>query len=197
MLIGTIGSRVNPAQKEVSAMLNAKKLLCVLLSGLALVWMTPRACGATLGSGRLHLSGTYEFQGNLRNVDGRPVAISGNLDFDWLGDISGEALASLGRRHSPDANCNLLVMGNYAPDQQTYLATLTLTPVTTGCPFRHDETLEVRITPGDAEGTLYLNQISPGHHELSGLAKMESPGPVSAIEMPFAVDTQTEPRLDP
>jgi hypothetical protein len=150
-------------------MLNAKKLLCVLLSGLALVWMTPRACGATFGSGRLRsLSGTYEFQGNLRNVDGRPVAISGNLDFDWLGDISGEALASLGRRHSPDANCNLLVMGNYAPDQQTYLATLTLTPVTTGCPFRHDETLEVRITPGDAEGTLYLNQISPGHHELSG-----------------------------
>jgi hypothetical protein len=165
-------------------MLNAKKLLCLLLSGLALVWLTPKACGAAFGSGRRRtLSGTYQFQGTLKNVGGRSVAISGDLDFDWLGDISGEALASTGRRHSPDANCNLLLMGKYAPDQQSYLATLTLTPVTTGCgAFRHEKTLQVRIIPHDADG------ISPGDYELSGLARMESPGPVSAIE---AQRTQT------
>ncbi len=173
---------------------NTKKLLCLLLSGLALVWMAPTACGAASGTGELRsLSGTYQFQGSLKNVGPRSVPITGNLDFDWLGDISGEAVASMDRRHSPDANCNLLLMGNYAPDQQTYLATLTLVPVSTGCSFRHDETLQVRITPDDADRRLYLNQVKPGHPEFAGVAKMESLGPVSAIEM---LSSGTDPYPD-
>lgn len=163
-------------------MLTTKKLISLLLFTLALVWITPNVCAITSsGDSTRSLSGTYHFHGSLKNRGGRSIPVSGDLDFDWLGDISGEAVSSLStpRRDSPpEVVCRFLIMGNYVLDQQNYAATLTFSPVSTACPFRQDETLHVTIVPHHDKGAIELSQIGPGRHEFSGLARLESPGPL-------------------
>jgi hypothetical protein len=75
------------------------------------------------------LSGTCSFRASFKHPSFRAY---GDLYFDWLGDISGEALAVFqDRTGKPARDCDLLIAGEYslAKDPGVYSATLTLTPV--------------------------------------------------------------------
>jgi hypothetical protein len=121
-------------------------------------------------TGTNDLSGTYRFRGSLE-----PFAASGFLDFDWLGDISGEAVANRisGTRHE---HCDVLISGTYSPGDspQVYNATISITPVL--CPIKPKK-LSVRIIRRNGID-LQLVSSSRSNEQLLGYAKLESPGPL-------------------
>src|ERR1700687_2336338 len=110
------------------------------------------------------VSGTYSFRASFKHP---PFQVYGNLDFDWLGDVSGEVLAVSHERGGKAArDCDLLIAGDYsfAKDSGGYDATLTFTPVSADCPINHgrDETLRVHIVRRNDRGDLDLIEISTG-----------------------------------
>jgi hypothetical protein len=124
-------------------------------------------------SGTNDLSGTYRFRGSLESF-----SASGFLDFDWLGDISGEAVAhpTSGTRSQ---HCDVMISGTYSPGggPQVYNATISITPVL--CPINggKPKTLTVRMIRRNGHD-LELVSSAMSHEQLLGYAKLESPGPL-------------------
>jgi hypothetical protein len=121
----------------------------------------------------------YSFRASFKHPS---FQMYGDLDFDWLGDISGEALAVFHERSGKAArDCDLLISGDYslAKDPGVYSATLTLTPVAADCPINHgkSETLRVNIFRRNDRGDLDLIETSSSDHRLFGVATLQSPGP--------------------
>jgi hypothetical protein len=121
------------------------------------------------------LSGTYRFRGSL----GKSFTASGYLDFDWLGDISGEAIAS-GMPGSKHERCDVMISGAYSTGDhpRVYNATISITPVS--CPINggKSKTLKVRVIQRNQQGDLDFVSSSPHNEQLLCFAKLESPGPL-------------------
>jgi hypothetical protein len=125
------------------------------------------------------LSGTYSFRASFKHPS---FQMYGDLDFDWLGDISGAAVAVFHERSGkPARDCDLLISGDYslAKDPGLYSATLTFTPVAADCPINHGkgETLRVDIFRRNDHGDLDLIETSSSDHRFFGVATLQSPGP--------------------
>jgi hypothetical protein len=71
--------------------------LCILVGMVAVLsgaLVTPGARAATVRPWpSLRFAGNYAFRGSIQDRQGRFFSLSGTLDFDWLGDISGEVSA--------------------------------------------------------------------------------------------------------
>jgi hypothetical protein len=130
-----------------------------------------------------NLSGSYSFHASF----GRPAfQVYGDLDFDWLGDISGEAVAVSREPASKSVRkCSLLISGDYtlASGSHGYKARLTFTPVDPSCPIGHgkEKTIEAEIVRHDGRGDLDLIETSPSEDHLLGMATLQSPGPFWSV----------------
>jgi hypothetical protein len=156
--------------------MSLKRILTLALGAVAIGLVASLVFIPTLKeSGTYDLSGTYRFRGSFE----RSFTASGYLDFDWLGDISGEAAANStpGSNHEP---CDIMISGTYSPGDHwgVYNATINITPVS--CPINDDKpkTLKVRITRRNEHGDLDLVSNSAPDEQLLGFAQLESPGPL-------------------
>ena len=133
-------------------------------------------------SGARELSGTYGFRAFL---EGRhhSCAERGDLEFDWLGDVSGQAVAApagQGAASTP-GRCDVLISGTYSPTASPgfYKARVTLTPVNPDYPIDHgrEQTLKLRIFPRGGRDEFKLLARAHSHRELIGVAKLQTRGP--------------------
>jgi hypothetical protein len=130
-----------------------------------------------------NLSGSYSFHASFEHP---AFQAYGDLDFDWLGDISGEAVAvSHEPRRRPARKCNFLISGDYtlARDSSGYEARLTFMPVDPSCPINNgkEKILRVKIVRRNGHGDLDLIETSPSEGHLFGMAMLQSPGPFWSI----------------
>jgi hypothetical protein len=125
-----------------------------------------------------NLSGSYSFRASFEHP---ALQVYGDLDLDWLGDISGEAVAVSHEPDRPVRKCNLLISGDYtlASGSGDYVAKLTFTPVDPACPINHgkDRTLRAKIVRRNGRGDLDLIETSPSEGHLFGMATLQAPGP--------------------
>jgi hypothetical protein len=130
-----------------------------------------------------NLSGSYSFHASF----GHPaVQAYGDLYLDWLGDISGEAVAVFHEPGSrPVRKCNFLISSDYtlARGSGGYDAKLTFTPVDSTCPINNgkEKTLRAKIVRRNGRGDLDLIETSPTEDHLFGMATLRSPGPFWSI----------------
>jgi hypothetical protein len=130
-----------------------------------------------------NLSGTYNFRASFAQP---ALQAYGDLDLDWLGDISGEAVAV---SHEPGGKpvheCEFLISGDYslARGSGGYVAKLTFTPVDATCPINHgkEKTLRAKIVRRNGHGDLDLIETSPLENRLFGTATLQSPGPFWSV----------------
>ena len=130
-----------------------------------------------------NLSGSYSFHASFEHP---ALQAYGDLDFDWLGDISGEAVAVFHEPGSrPVRKCNFLISGDYtlARGSGGYDAKLTFTPVDSTCPINNgkEKTLRAKIVRRNGRGDLDLIETSPTEDHLFGMATLRSPGPFWSI----------------
>jgi hypothetical protein len=150
----------------------------------ALVLATQGSLASMLnGLNTYNLSGSYSFHASFEHP---AFQAYGNLDFDWLGDISGEAVAvSRQPRVRPVRKCKFLISGDYtlARDSGGYEARLTFMPVDPNCPINNgkEKTLRVKIVRRNGHGDLDLIETSPSEGHLFGMATLQSPGPFWSI----------------
>jgi hypothetical protein len=128
------------------------------------------------------LSGTYSFRALVKGRR-HSCAERGHLEFDWLGDVSGQALAVPGKRGvaSTPGRCDVLISGTYSPAAKpgAYKAEVTLTPLSPDYPIDHGkgQTLALRIVPRGGHGNFELLAFAHSHRELLGVAELRTRGP--------------------
>jgi hypothetical protein len=156
--------------------MSRRSILTLALGAVAIGLVTSVVFIPTLKeSGTYDLSGTYRFRGSFEHS----FTASGYLDFDWLGDISEEAVAS-GTPRSKHEPCDIMISGTYSPGNhaRVYNATINITPVSCSVNGGKPKTLKVHIIRHNEHGDLDLVSSSPPNEQLLGFAKLESPGPL-------------------
>lgn len=162
---------------------SAGKLLAALVVSLVILSAAGNTrASAFRGSDARGLSGTYSFRALLK---GRHHSCTerGVLEFDWLGDVSGQAVSTPAKRGAAPTpgRCDVLISGTYSPTANpgSYKARVTLTPVNPDYPIDHgrDQTLKLRILPRGGRGDFELLARALSHRELIGMAKRQSRGP--------------------
>lgn len=162
---------------------SAGKFLAVLVVPLVILSAAGNARASVFrGSGAPGLSGTYSFHALF---EGRhhSCAERGVLEFDWLGDVSGQAISRPARRSAAPApgRCDVLISGTYSPaaNPGSYKARVTLTPVNPDYPIDHgrDQTVKLSIFPRGGRGDFELLARARSDRELIGMAKRQSRGP--------------------
>ena len=115
--------------------------------------------GASAMVAPVTLKGFYTLRGVLEDLRGHYISLSGSLDFDWLGDISGEG--SLHEHSSSGNSCHVLMKGTYesTKDPLVLVAKITLVPVYGHCSEELDgeRNWTISITRGKP-GVLVLSQ---------------------------------------
>jgi hypothetical protein len=156
--------------------MSLRSTMMLALSALAIVVGASLVFIPTLKeSGSYDLSGTYRFRGSF----GKSFTASGYLDFDWLGDISGEALAS-NTHESKHESCDVMISGTYSPGEHrgVYNGTISITPIL--CPVNggKSKSLRVRMIRRNDHGDLDLVSSSQPGEQLLGFAQLKSRGPL-------------------
>ena len=134
-------------------------------------WFSPR------------LSESYAFRGSFQDRQGRFFSFSGTLDFDWLGDISGEASAHRrGGETASGTSCPTMIEGSYkrTQDSQIVDGIIEVMPVDGSCGMKLNKfhSWRIDIIPGAVLGNFDLVQRSQSAPWFVGVAKPE-PGLVS------------------
>jgi hypothetical protein len=154
-------------------------LLAMIVMSFLLMMVSRTDAAATQSLTPTRLSGRYLFSGSLGNLPGQYDSISGSLNLDWLGDISGQGLARrIGRGVSSEASCRILMEGTYKPtkDPLVMAGTITLIPIYGDCSgeLGKQHSWTIRIEPGAKSGSLNLNQISASGPSFIGIATSET-----------------------
>ncbi len=156
--------------------------LCILVgmvAGLFGALVTPGAHAATVRPWPLlRFAGNYAFRGSIQDRQGRFFSLSGTLDFDWLGDISGEVSAHRRGGKTPSGtSCDAMIEGSYkrTQDPQIVDGIIEVIPVDGSCGLSltkvHSWTID--IMPGSMRGDLDFVQRSQSSPWFVGVAKPE------------------------
>jgi hypothetical protein len=158
-------------------------IICVLLAMMVMSFLLMRAsrteAAATQSLTPTTLSGPYAFSGSLGNIPGQYESISGSLNLDWLGDISGQGWARrIGRGVSSEASCRILMEGTYKPtkDPLVMAGTITLIPIYGDCggELGKQHSWMISIEPGAKSGALDLSQILASGPWFIGIATSQT-----------------------
>lgn len=161
--------------------------LCILIgmaAGLSCAFITRGAHAATVRPWfSRRLGEIYTFRGSFQDPQGQFFSLSGTLDFDWLGDISGEASAHrLGDETVSGAPCHAMIEGSYkrTQDPQIVDGIMEVIPVDGSCGMSLNKvhSWRIDILPGSMPGDFDLVQRSQSSPWFVGVAKPE-PGLVS------------------
>lgn len=163
------------------------RALCILIgmvAGLSGAFITPGAHAAIVGPWfSPWLSGSSAFRGSFQDRQGRFFSFSGTLDFDWLGDISGEASAHRrGGETASGTSCHTMIEGSYkrTQDSQIVDGIIEVIPVDGSCGMRLNKfhSWRIDIIPGPMLGDFDLVQRPQSAPWFVGVAKPK-PGLVS------------------
>lgn len=160
----------------------AAKIPVALVASLVIVLAAASARASEAGKiDAPRLSGTYSFRALVRGRH-HSCAEHGDLEFDWLGDVSGQAMARPGAHRAGDATrCNLLISGTYSSTAKrgVYTAEVTLMPLSPNFPIDdgREETLKMKIVPRDRRGDLDLLASARSRQKFVGEARLQSRGP--------------------
>lgn len=152
-------------------------VLIVVLTGTLGLFAAPGAYAGMYSVSPAQISGNYAFHGSAEDHRGRLVSLSGDLSLDWLGDISGEALAS--RSHAFVAgSCDVLIDGSYThtKDPQIVAGTIRITPGYGNCStgFSKRRIWRVDIVSGTRIGRLELIPQRQSRRFFEAVATRES-----------------------
>jgi hypothetical protein len=155
-------------------------VIYVLLTIVAARCLPAMASGvdATTNIAQLKLKRFYTLRGFLEDSPGHYVSLSGNLNFDWLGDISGEgSIHPNGRLLSNEGSCHVLMEGTYKPtkDPLVMAGSITLVPVYGHCSeeLGRDRNWTISIVR-EAPGELDLGQNSVSGREFTAVASRQT-----------------------
>jgi hypothetical protein len=121
--------------------------------------------GATANLVPLTLNRFYTLRGFIEDSAGHYVSLSGSLNFDWLGDISGEgSIHRHGPRLSNEGSCHVMIEGTYKPtiDPLVVAGSITFVPVYGDCSEELGRKRNLRIS---------IVRAAPGELDLAGCGK--------------------------
>lgn len=174
-------NRKRPGRR--ARVLSAGKLLAALVALLVISSAAGNArASAFQESDARGLSGSYSFRALIKGRR-HSCAERGHLEFDWLGDVSGQAVAAPAKRGaaSTPGRCDVLISGTYAATANPgfFKARVTLTPVNPDYPIDHgkEQTLKLRIFPHGGRGDFELLASAHSRPALVGAAKLQTRGP--------------------
>jgi hypothetical protein len=150
-------------------------LLATIVTSFLLMIASRTDAAATRSFTPMGLSGRYLFSGSLGNLPGQHDSISGSLNLDWLGDISGQGwVRRIGGGISSEASCRILMEGTYKPtkDPLVMAGTITFIPIYGDCggELVKQHAWTISIEPGAKPGALNLSEISPSGPWFMGIA---------------------------
>jgi hypothetical protein len=155
-------------------------VICVLLTIVAARCFPSMASevDATRNLAGLTLKRFYTLRGFLEDSPGHYMSLSGSLNFDWLGDISGEgSIHRDGRRLSNEGSCHVLMEGTYKPtkDPLVMVGSITFVPVYGDCSegLGRDRSWTISIVR-EAPGELDLGQNPVSGREFTAVATRET-----------------------
>jgi hypothetical protein len=126
------------------------------------------------------LSGLYTFSGSLEYLRGQYMSFSGSLNFDSLGDISGEASSRrIGQHVRSTGSCHLLMEGTYKPTKDPFVmaGSIRFMPIYGDCndELGRDRNWTISIMRGVKSGLLDLSHNSVSGRRFVGVATREAP----------------------